>query len=88
MMYKNLPAKHRKSILNIRMVLDGISTIHSLLKGDVSVLKAVWKAHKSYRKLRGKYSKTVAPISFPSCIYKGSVVYQYFIKGKRTYGGW
>ena len=85
MMYKNLPSKSRKRILNIRMLLDGISALHSLMKGDVSVLKAVWKAHKSYRKLRRKYCKTATPASYPSCVYQQSVVYQYFIKGKKNF---
>ena len=84
MMYKNLPSGHRKRILNIRMFLDGISSVHSLLKGDVSVLKAVWKAHKSYRKLHRIYIKG-APLSYPSCVYQPVVVYQYFIKGKKTF---
>ena len=85
MMYKNLPAGHRKRILFIRMTLDGLSAIHPLLKGDVSVLKAVWKAHKSYRKLRGKYNRKTKIISYPSCVYQQSVVYQYFIKGHKMF---
>jgi len=85
MMYKNLPDKHRKRILFIRMTLDGISAIHPLIKGDVSVFKAVWKAHKSYRKLREKYNRKTGVISFPSCVYQRSVVYQYFIRGCKTF---
>ena len=97
-MYKNLPHKYRKRILNKRMILDHISAIHSLVKGNVSVLKAVWKAHKNYRKLKSKYYKDLAhsPVSrdntqrrrqsvYPSCVYRRSVAYQYFIKRKKTY---
>ena len=88
MMYKNLPHRHRKRIMYLRMTLDGLSAVHSLLKGDVSVLKAVWKAHKDYRKLRRNYSlpndNTGVPFSYPSCVYQRSVVYQYFIKGRKT----
>ena len=97
MMYKNLmPHQHCKRILHIRMALDGISAVHSLLQGDVSVLKAVWKAHKSYRKLRSAYHLNLIqgsstnvkkpPLSYPSCVYRHSVVYQYFIKGRKTFG--
>ena len=85
MMYKNLPAKHRKHILFIRMTLDGLSVIHSLLKGDISALKTVWKAHQSYRKLRGEYSRKSEVTSYPSCVYQRSVVDQYFIKGHKTF---
>ena len=80
MLYKNLPQKQRKRIMNARMALDGVSALHSLFKGDVSILKAVLKAHKSYRKLRRKYNRKTGVISYPSCVYKGSAVYQYFIK--------
>jgi len=96
MMYKNLlKHKHRNRILYFRMILDGVSAVHSLLQGDVSVLKAVWKAHKSYRKLRRIYHLNLipdsspqvkgAPLSYPSCVYRHSVVYQYFIKGRKTF---
>ena len=85
MMYKNLPDERRKHILFIRMVLDGLSAIRSFLKGDVFVLKAVWEAHKSYRKLRGKYNRKTDVISYPSCVYHRSVVYQYFIRGRKTF---
>ncbi len=90
MMYKNLPRRHRRKILTIRMILDAVSCMHSLLQGDGSVLKAVWKAHIDYRKLRRNYrspdtSKSV--LSYPSCVYRRSVVYQYFVKGISRYDG-
>jgi len=108
MMYKNLmPNKRCNRILHIRMLLDGISTVHSLLHGDTSVLKAVWKAHNSYRKLRRVYRLNRIPdpspqkhchdlspgpspqergALHPSCVYQHSVVYQYFIKGRKMFG--
>lgn len=91
MMYKNLPLKHRQHILNIRMTLDGISAVYALLKGDISVLKSVWKAHNSYRKLRyltpyPSSQKRGEAIFYPSCVYQHSIVYQYFIKGLKTFG--
>jgi len=87
MLHKNLPQKQRKRILNIRMMLDGVSAIHSLLKGDFSIIKAVWKAHKSYRKLRRNYNHITqnnGVLSYPSCVYHRSVVFQYFIKGRKV----
>ena len=89
MMYKNLtPGNSRKRILFIRMILDGISAVHSLLKGDISVLKAVWKAHMNYRKMRSVYlppDKTATPLPYPTCVDQHSVVYQYFIKGIKKF---
>ncbi len=90
MMYKNLlPGKHRQRILCMRMVLDFVSALYSLLRGDFSMLRTVWKAHKSYRKLYREYrlspDNTKHPIGYPSRVYKKSVVYQYFIKRRRTF---
>jgi GT2 family glycosyltransferase len=91
MMYKNLPAKQRKRTILIRMTLDGISAVHSALTGDFSVLVAILKAHRSYRKLRRKYRLTAcvetgrAPSLPSSCVFNRSVVYQYFIKCKKTF---
>ena len=98
MMYKNLPRKNRKRILNIRMTLDYVSAVYSLLKGNASVFKAVWKAHRGYRKLRSEIVETDNYPSLPRheiiktdnylslpCVYQRSVVYQYFIKGCKTF---
>ena len=91
MMYKNLPHKHLKRTLYLRMTLDGISAVYSLLKGDVSVLKAVWKAHKDYRKLRRNLTPNLSPknkedsITYPTCVYQHNVVYQYFIGRHKTF---
>ena len=89
MMYKNLsPRRRRTRILLIRMILDGISAMHSLLHGNISGFAAVWKAHGSYRKLRRGYSpKTgeTAGSTRLSCVYQRSVVYQYFIKRRKKF---
>ena len=84
MMYKNLPRQQRKRIMHIRMILDGLSVISSLPKGDTQTVKAIWKAHQDYRKIRRGYNlpgKIDKPLSYPSCVYHRSIVYQYFIKG-------
>ena len=85
MMYKNLPRTQRKRILRIRMVFDGLSAASSLLKGDIQTVKAIWKAHKDYKKLRRLSSDTNKFLSYPSCVYHRSIVYQYFIKGCKRY---
>ena len=86
MMYKNLsPRHHRRRIMYIRMTLDGLSVVYSLLKGDFSTLKTVWKAHQEYRKLRREYRLPSEKTGYPSCVYQRSVVYQYFIKRHQTF---
>ncbi len=87
MMYKNLPKKHKTRTLAFRIILDTISSFHSLLQGDTSVIKAVWKAHASFWKALPQYQKLSVeqPLSFPSCVYPRSLVFQYFIKRKKYY---
>jgi len=92
MMYKNLAPRHRKRILRIRTALDYVSGIHSLLKGDISVLRAVCRAHRSYRKMRRLDLRQsdlrqidIGQSDIDSCIYPNSVVYQYFIKGRKRF---
>jgi hypothetical protein len=70
------------------MALDVVSAVHSLLKGEVLVPKAIMKAHKSYRKLCQDLSPQEKGASsfYLSCIYRRSIVYQYFIKGCKTFG--
>ena len=84
MLYKNLPRTQRKRILRIRMALDGLSAASSLLKGDIQTVKAIWKAHQDYRKIRRGYNSP-EPLSYPSCVYHRSVVYQYFVKRRKKY---
>ena len=86
MMYKNLPRKNKRRTLNIRMILDGMSAVQALIKGDFSTLKAIFKAHFSYRKLRRECyanKEKESPNAYPSHVYMQSVVYQYFIKGRK-----
>ena len=88
MMYKNLSRQQHKRILRIRMALDGLSAVYALLKCDIQTVKAIWKAHQDYRKIRRGYNSPDnidKPLSYPSCVYHRSVVYQYFIKGRRRY---
>ncbi|MDR2038352.1 MAG: glycosyltransferase family 2 protein [Bacteroidales bacterium] len=80
MMYKNLPAKQRRKILFTRKALDIVSGLYGLLQGNTAIIRAVWKAHRSYRKMKRSYKGMAFPRIFPSGVYQKSIVYQYFIK--------
>lgn len=94
MLYKNLPSGYCTRILLIRIILDLISAVYFLLQGDLSILKAVWKAHLAFWKIRSNYRTTDRiSQSFPHLfgIYNRSIAYQYFIKKVRKYNdvpGW
>lgn len=90
MMHKNLPKKHACFILFIRKILDSISGLTFLLQGNPVIIMSVWKAHFAYRKaMRTHYKKeslrSLRPEAFPNSVLKGSIVFQYFIKGIRSF---
>ena len=52
MLYKNLPDKIRRTRIFQRMCLDGASAVAYLATGRWSFFKAVWQAHRDYRRMR------------------------------------
>lgn len=99
MMSKNLPAEERRSKLFIRMVLDGIAGTKSLLSGRPAEVKAILKAHYHFYKWTlKKRQEAVPPAGEPTGqashrarldqlkgVYSGSIIAQYFLKGKRRF---
>ena len=58
MMEKNLPDASRNRIIFTRMCIDGAAAAAYLLMGKVPYFKAVWNAHKDYRKMKGSVVRT------------------------------
>jgi len=95
MMHKNLSGMQRFFTLLGRLSLDGLSALRSLVKGDAGELSAILKAHRGYYgwrfgKSRGQYNLPADPVyrrSFSSLagVYRGSVVWQYFVRHKKTF---
>lgn len=90
MMHKNLPRKNAGSILFMRKTLDFISGMVFLLQGNPVIIQSVWKAHFAYRKaIKTLYNKdslrSLRPEAFPKGILKQSIVFEYFIKGVRSF---
>ncbi len=87
-MHKNLPRGEKAGTLLKRMVLDGIAGIRFLFQGKFGWFIAVIKAHGSYYKWIFTHKKSPATIkSFKSLtgVYIGSIVKEYFLKGKKTF---
>ncbi len=90
MIYKNLRgwALWR---LWIRMVLDGGSALVYLLSGKWDYFKAVWQAHRDFRRMKrsGLRNKRRAAqelaVASPSGIYRGSILLRYLF-GTRKFG--
>jgi GT2 family glycosyltransferase len=93
LLYKNLPDNRLVRILFIRRILDALAAIYFLLQGNFRSAGAVWQAHIDYYKaidnLRRKRSdiKRSQVTSFDKLILNKSVVFEFYIKGNKTYTG-
>ncbi|MEJ8802691.1 glycosyltransferase family 2 protein [Pontibacter sp. H249] len=90
LLYKNLPSKELIPTLALRILLDWIAAFRMILAGQTKDAKAVLDAHadllrnSSYwgRQRKKHYHKG----NFPKLagVYKGSIVWEYFVRQKRT----
>lgn len=91
---KNHSASYLWPKIIYRMILDGVAAFKFLLEGNGGHFTAVIKAHLSYYGMLGStFRKRRLLRQQPgfrdttSCIYSGNIVYQYYIKGIRTFSG-
>jgi Predicted glycosyltransferases len=91
LLYKNLPANSFFPIIFFRMVLDGIAGIQFLVTGQWSAFAKVLKAHFDFyhhiptlSKQRKQLQK-VRKVSRHQTIYKGSIIFDFFILRKRKF---
>lgn len=89
MLFKNYTPAEKLWKIPFRLVLDGVSALQQLLKGNLTFIVTVLKAHFSFYwwllSLKEKKYFPVKRVANPRGIYNGSVVFAYFIKGKRRF---
>ncbi|QHL89295.1 glycosyltransferase [Nibribacter ruber] len=92
LLYKNLSDKELNKIFYTRLVLDGVAAVQFLLKGQWKQVQAIWKAHREFFGQKGAYWKEkrqALPVKKETTQLTGwyghSVVWQYFIKGRKTF---
>jgi GT2 family glycosyltransferase len=91
MLYKNLPDERLFTVLFARMILDGLAAVMFLAKGRFSYFRAILEAHISYYKsigvLREKRKMLKEPCEdhTPGLILNKSIVFEFYIKGIKTY---
>jgi len=89
MLYKNLTPAQKIWKLPLRMGLDILSAIKNLAAGEVSFSKGVLKAQAAFVAWIFREKKqNIFPLKKSARLrglYKGSIVWQYFIKKKRTF---
>ena len=89
MMAKNLPINDLMIKLPLRFMLDAVSAWRALLKGDWGYWVAIFMAHFAFFSwlLSSKVSTPKIPrsFSFHNGIYNSSIVFAYFLKGRKYF---
>lgn len=87
LLYKNLPLKKRKRVFFMRFFLDIIASLSFLLQGKVGEFNAVYKAYIEFAKTKKQMKQKRKPIINKNIkeIYKGSIVFSYYIKQKKRF---
>ena len=89
MLSKNLPLQELLWKIPFRFALDGLSAWKGLLSGDGYFFTAIVKAHFAVIGywLTGKVnrSKHCKPLASLGGVYRGSVVFQYFVKNRQEF---
>ncbi|MDB5193626.1 MAG: glycosyltransferase family 2 protein [Segetibacter sp.] len=89
MLYKNLAVSQRLLRIPFRMLLDWVSAFKALVNNDTPFLIGVCKAHWAFTKwIFSKKSANLFPNKVDGSltgVYNGSVVWKYFIRGKKTF---
>lgn len=91
MLYKNLPQRHLKRVMIIRLILDYVAAVQFTLTGSYANAKEVIRAHKDFYDNRRDYRESrqenlgKAKIFTPETIYQKSILVAYYLKFIRKY---
>jgi len=89
MLFKNLPPQKRFPVLFIRFWLDFISLLKFLSEGKFKQVRAINKAHMAFFSSLTANKKKTKGNNYTNFnnkgLYKGSIVWDYFAKKKRTF---
>ena len=90
LLYKNIPAKELVSTLLLRVLLDWVAALRMVVAGQTKDARAVLDAHqdlfRNRRYWRSRRRLQQHKGNFPDMtgVYRGSIVWQYFVRQKRT----
>ncbi|HEY0297588.1 MAG TPA: glycosyltransferase family 2 protein [Arachidicoccus sp.] len=89
MLSRNLPLKEKIWKLPLRLVLDGLFGVKSFLSGDFVTVKGILLAHFAFYKWsfakKEKDSFAKKRMKSLTGVYSGSLVWQYFVKGRKYF---
>lgn len=90
LLYKNLPEDRFRSVMRWRFWLDALASVQFLLTGKWGSFWAVWRARCAFYRLRADFTADRAlnlqqAVCDPLKDMPGSILYQYYIKGRKTW---
>ena len=86
MLTKDLPLKSLVNTIIIRLIMDIFSSFRFLIRGEITNFLSVYKAHLVYFiKIKKLLSTRNNNINKPNYFKINSIVYKYFILGKKKF---
>ena len=91
LLYKNLPESRLRSVMRWRFWLDALASVKFLLMGHFRSFLAVWRARRDFHRLRPQFKTdraenlrcaVLSPVPEQSTF---SLLWQYYVKGKKTF---
>ena len=91
MLYKNLPERDLRGVLFVRALLDYVAAVMFLVKGEWGSTKAVFRARREFRKLKGSFRasreenlRKAASMEIPERT-PFSILWKYHARGCKTF---
>ena len=92
MLYKNLPDKELKKVMQCRKWLDRLAMLSFLAKGQIGNARAVWNARKEFLRLKTSFLpdrennlRKALPTATLNGRIKGSILWRYYAKGCKRF---
>ena len=91
MLYKNLPHGELRGVMRMRALLDYVAALKFLLTGAWGDFKAVVRARREYRRMRGEYrmvreqNLAATVVSVIEERSRFSLLWQYYLRGKKYF---
>jgi GT2 family glycosyltransferase len=91
MLAKNLPERRVRRTIFVREVFDGVAALAFLFKGGIPAVKAVYKAHRDFRKERSNIvtRRNMTPpcdtYDLPHTMMNKSILFEYYFNNRKKY---
>jgi GT2 family glycosyltransferase len=84
-LYKNLSPSDWRRVIIARILLDAVAAMRAVALGRANEARAIWRAHRDAAKMRERYTADRPAAESGVEVYGGSIVIDYFFRGRRTF---